>query len=468
MQSLTKLLRTTTFRLAAVYLVVFALSVGAILAYVYWNTAGLLGRQTDETIRAEVTGLAEQYRQGGLRRLVRTVAARSRDAGVSVYLVADFTGGRIAGNMTGIPDGLTDTDEGWVEFPYRVGAGGRAGQHIARAYHTRLPSGFLLVVGRDIEEKRQFARIIRRTLFLALGLTVVFGVGGGLLMSRNFLQRIDRISNTSRAIIKGDLSERMPVSGSGDELDRLAAALNEMLAQIERLMAGMREVTDNIAHDLKSPLTRLRARIEAALRGATKESYRAALEETLEEADHLLKTFDALLHIARTEAGEARATIAAVNLAEVVGDVAELYEPSIDAAGGTLRTPIDKDLTVEADRHLLAQALSNLLDNALKYGAPATPARGCGQVLKITITARRAGDMIEIAVADNGPGIPAADRKRVVERFVRLDRSRSQPGSGLGLSLVAGIASLHGGTLALKANRPGLKAVLALPASNPA
>ncbi len=462
MRRLSKLVRTTTFRLSAVYLVVFALSVGAILGYIYWNTAGLLARQTDQTIRAEVGGLAEQYRQGGIRRLVATVAARSVRSGSSLYLVTDFTGQRIAGNINAIPTGATE-QTGWVEFDYRVPTGDGFEPHIARAYYTRLTSGFVLVVGRDIEERRRYARLIRQTVFLSLALTLLLGLGGGLLMSRNFLQRIDRISRSSQVIMKGDMAERMPVSGSGDELDRLASALNDMLDQIERLMAGMREVSDNVAHDLKSPLTRMRAQVEDALRGGTKASYRAALESTLVEADRLLKTFDSLLSIARAQAGEARKNIADTPLDEVIGDVAELYEPSVEAAGGTLKVAKGKSLIVAADRHLLAQALSNLLDNALKYAAVAAKGGRRARPLTIRISTRQAGDMAEIIVADNGPGIPAADRDRVLARFVRLDPSRSEPGSGLGLSLVASVAKLHGGTFTLEANNPGLKAVLAIP-----
>jgi len=459
--ALAKLLSTTTFRLATSYLLVFVLSVGAIFGYVYWSTTVLLERQTDQTIQAELTGLAEQYRQGRLPRLVASVARRTKDPGASVYLVADFADRRVAGNMTRVPPGVDD-EAGWTEFPYQVRTPGGLNRHQARAYYTRLAGGFTLIVGRDVQEQREFTRLITRTLAWALALTLALGLGGGLLISRRFLQRIDTINRTSRAIMHGDLSERMPVSGSGDEIDRLSDALNEMLEQIERLMAGMREVSDNVAHDLKSPLTRLRAGIEDALRSNDKRRFRTALETTLAEADNVLKTFEALLSIARAESGEARAAIAAMDLGAVLADVHELYEPAFDDIGGTLRIERHGDLQIAADRHLIAQALSNLIDNALKYADPAK-ADGQGENLVVTIEARREGDQAMLAVADNGPGIPEGEHERVVERFVRLDESRSQPGSGLGLALVASIAGLHGGSLKIEDNRPGTRAVITFP-----
>ncbi len=459
MPALGNLLRTSTFRLAAIYLVLFSLSVGAILAYVYWNTAGLLERQIDATIETEIQGLAEQYRRGGFRLLVDSIEQRSRRNDEGLYLFADILGIRLAGNMGGVPGGISGSS-GWIEFPYLTRTDDDERHHQARAYFTRL-GGFILIVGRDVEEHRQLAQLIRQALYWALGLTALFGLGGGILMSRTLLSRVDQIAATSRSIMGGDLSERMPVRGTGDELDRLAQALNEMLDQIERLMTGMREVSDNVAHDLKTPLTRMRARVEDALRSGSTETYRDALEQTLEESDSLLHTFNALLEIARTEAGQARSALAPCDAGEVVRELAELYGPLIEEAGGRLDVGTDASTVVKGDRQLLARAVANLLDNALKY-AETDP--GSNRALEIALAARRTDDEVSIEVADNGPGIPEADREHVTERFVRLDTSRTKPGSGLGLSLVAGVAKLHGGRLELADNAPGLRASIVIPA----
>ncbi|MGH6908451.1 MAG: sensor histidine kinase, partial [Aestuariivirga sp.] len=304
---------------------------------------------------------------------------------------------------------------------------------------------------------RQFAGIIRKTLFGALAIALVLGLGGGLLMSRNFLHRVDAITAASRSIMGGNMADRMPVSGTGDELDRLALALNAMLDQIERLMAGLQEVSSNVAHDLKTPLTRIKARVEGALRSSATNEYREALEKTVEESDRLLQTFNALLSIARAEAGQSRSALEPVDARTILADVAELYQPVAEEQGGRLRIDASEELHVLADRQLLAQAINNLIDNALKHGARE------GEGPEITVSGMVAGGNIEISVGDRGEGIPETDRERVVERFVRLDRSRSRPGNGLGLSLAAGVMKLHGGHLVLDDNHPGLLAKLVLP-----
>ena len=463
MRTLGKLLRTSTFRFAAVYLMLFALSSGAVLAYVYWNTAVLLERQTDEIIEAEVTGLNEQYRQRGLDGLISIVAERSTQSRDGLYFFSNYFGRRLAGNMDGKPDEVSGKS-GWAEFPYTVRTLEGEEKHRARAFHIQLRGGFTLIVGRDVEDRLQFANMIRRSLIVALVMIAGLGLAGGLLMSRNFLNRIDTIGETSRSIMAGDLSERMPVSGTGDELDRLSLSLNAMLDQIERLMAGMKEVTDNVAHDLKTPLTRLKARVEDALRSQSPEQHRAALEQTLQEADELLKTFASLLSIARTEAGEARTGLEATDVTELIDDLGELYEPLAEEAGGTLEVFATKGLQVMGDRQLLAQAVTNLLDNALKY-AVWEGGDGGHPDLVVKLRADRQGNEVVIEVSDNGPGIPKEDRARVVERFVRLDKSRSKPGSGLGLSLASGVASLHRGRLELADAGPGLRARIYLPSS---
>ena len=345
MQFNPKILKTSTFRLAAIYLLVFAVSVGAILTYVFWNTAGLLERQTDATIRAEVQALADQYRILGLRGIVDTIERRSAERGGGIYLLADSIGKRVAGNLEAVPPQVID-ETGWIDFPLDIKVGETMQRRSARAFYADLTGGYALIVGRDVQELRLFGDIIRRTLYWALGIALVLGLGGGLLTSRNFLRRVDAITDASRTIMGGDLSSRMPVLGTGDELDKLARSLNEMLDQIERLMTGMKEVSSNVAHDLKTPLTRLRARVESALRSNNKTEYRAALDKTIEESDRLLQTFNALLSIARAESGQSREMLQAIDVSDIIEGVAELYEPIAEEAGGTLNVTAASGLDV--------------------------------------------------------------------------------------------------------------------------
>jgi signal transduction histidine kinase len=460
--ALTKLFRTTTFRLSLTYLALFSAAAVVAIVYLYWNTTVLLTRQLNQTIDAELTGLAEQYRAGGLDQLVRIVAERSRTPGNSLYLVADGDGKQLAGNLSAVSPQLWDS-LGPVEFFYTRPAPGGVERRLAFANVFRLPGKHRLIVGRDIEDRRELARLIRTTMLWGLGVMALVGIGGGYWVSRRLLTRIDNLSATTRTIMEGDLSGRLPISGSGDELDRLAQNLNLMLGRIEQLMAGLREVSDNIAHDLKTPLNRLRNRVEEALREPYEEAtYREALERTIEEADDLIKTFNALLSIARLEAGAAGDNRDKLDLAVLVSDVAELYEPVAEERGIALEAEVEAPIVIRGDRQLLGQAIANLIDNALKYGAPSAQG-GNGYAPEVGVQAQMDGDTVEITVSDRGPGVPAAERERVLGRFVRLEESRSEPGSGLGLSLVAAVARLHGGVLRLEDNDPGLRVVLVLP-----
>ena len=463
MTALTKLFRTTTFRLSLTYLALFGAAAVVAIFYVYWNTTVLLTRQLHETIDAELKGLAEQYTAGGLSRLVSTVADRSQTPGNSLYYVADPEDHRIAGNLSTISPELSNS-LGPVEFVYSRPAPGGVETRLAFANVFRLPGGFRLIVGRDIEDRRDLARLIRWAMLWGLGVMALFGIGGGYWVSRKLLARIDAVAATTRTIMNGDLTRRLAVNGSGDELDRLSESLNLMLARIEQLMAGLREVSDNIAHDLKTPLNRLRNRVEAALREPYGEaSYRGALERTIEEADGLIKTFNALLSIARLEAGAGGDHRETLDVAALVRDVAELYEPVAEERGLMLRAEAVAPIFTRADRQLLGQAIANLIDNAIKYGAPERADGSNGTKPEVSVTAETKGAMAEIAVTDRGPGVPAAERGRVLDRFVRLEASRSEPGSGLGLSLVAAVARLHGGTVRLEDNQPGLRVILSLP-----
>ncbi|MBZ6076432.1 HAMP domain-containing sensor histidine kinase [Microvirga puerhi] len=459
LSALGALVRTTAFKLSFAYLLVFALFAFVALGYVAWNAQRLLSDQFTSTIDAEINGLAEQYRMGGLRRLVNIVERRSRAPGASLYLVTTGTGEKIAGNVGALPSGVID-QPGQFETDYARTEDTDAPPSHALVRVYLLPGGFRLLVGRDMEESARLRDVIRRAFGYSLLFIGVLGCGGAWFITRRVLKRIDDMTETTRVIMAGDLSGRVKVAGTGDELDRLANNLNNMLERIDELMNGMREVSDNIAHDLKTPLTRMRNKADEALRLAkTPDELRVALEANIEESDNLIRIFNALLMIARLEAGNAREGLSDFDGAEAVRDVAELYEALAEDAGVPLDVQVQDDLPLHGSRELLGQAVANLLDNALKYGAPAE-----GETAQpITVTARRDGGDMEIIVADSGAGIPEAERSHVLERFVRLETARSRPGFGLGLSLAAAVARLHGGLLRLEDNAPGLRAVLVLP-----
>jgi len=460
MTAIGKLVRTTAFKLSMAYLVVFIVFAFGTLAYVAWSARRVLDDQFVSTIEAEISGLSEQYRAGGLRRLVNIVDRRSRTPGASLYLVTTNAGERIAGNIGALPPGVLD-EPGQFETAYGSTDDTEATPHRAIVRVFLLSGGFRLMVGRDVEERGRLREVIRTAFGSSLLLISVLGCAGGFFIARRVLKRVDDMTETTRTIMAGDLSERIRLAGTGDELDRLAENLNAMLDRIGELMAGMREVSDNIAHDLKTPLTRLRNTADEALRTAkSPEELKGALEANIEESDNLIRIFNALLMIARLEAGNARETLADFDAAEAVRDIAELYEASAEEAGVPLEVSIEGNLPVHGSRELLGQAVANLLDNALKYGAPAGP----GDVARpVIVTAERAGEQVLVTVADRGPGIPSADRGRVVERFVRLETARSRPGFGLGLSLATAVARLHGGNLRLDDNQPGLRAVIEVP-----
>ncbi len=447
--------RTVAFRIVLVYVVLFTVSAAALVAFAYWNTARALDSETDQTLDAEVTGLAEQYQRQGLGGLTDIIIARSVRGGQALYLLTDAALHPIAGNLDSWPDTQGDAGD-VVEFDYQRRVGSELQSYRARGRVFHLAGGFELLVARDVHERYETERIFTTALPWSVALMLLLGVVGGGLISRNILSRLDAINRTSRDIVAGDLARRIPVTRAGDEFDSLAEHLNRMLDRTERLMRGMRDVTDSIAHDLRTPLNRLRNRLESLLAHVDADSAQGReIEAAVGETDRLISTFNALLLIAEAEAGVVREAMTRVDLSAAIAGVAELYEPLAEEKGIALDIAPGGAAAIHGNFSLISQALANLLDNAIKY----TPAGGR---VRIAVEDRPSG--VALSVADTGPGIPEADRARVVERFVRLEESRNSPGTGLGLSLVAAVARLHEAQLELADNAPGLRATLLFPA----
>jgi hypothetical protein len=446
------ILRTQAFRIVAIYLAIFALSAIAMAGFVYFNTALVLDRESDATIEAEITGLVEQYQRLGLPGLIDAITGRSVRGDRGLYVLANNDRRVIAGNLDTWPQ-VMPVSNGSVEFSYERRIGAAPQLRSARGKVLMLTQGFYLLVARDVDERRALENLFETALLWGAGLMIVLGLAGGLLISRNFLARLDVINRTSRQIMGGDLSRRVPVTRAGDEFDDLSGHLNRMLDRIERLLHGMREVSDNVAHDLRSPLNRLRNRLElAAMRQPPDSDTARDFEAAVQETDRLIGTFNALLLIAEAEAGSVRETMQDFSLSEVIEGVGELYGPLAEEKRlrFTVKKPAEGAI-VHGNRNLISQALANLVDNAIKY----TPSGGT-----IVVALENGADSASVVVADNGPGIPPEDRARVTERFVRLESSRHSPGTGLGLSLVAAVARLHEAELSFDDNRPGLRASL--------
>lgn len=466
-----KLIRTTAFRLTLVYLFLFALFAASLLGYFAWNTRRMITEQIATTVNAETGELSDIFDRRGLHGLVFNIENRALRPGANLYLVTAPNGRAIAGNVGSLAPGVLAAT-GWSETAYRRLDEQDSADHRALVLVNELPGGFRLLIGRDLEERRRLFGIVAKAAQWSVLIVVVLGLGGGIFVARRVLRRIDAMTGTTQRIMAGDLSGRLPVGRSGDELDRLAENLNAMLERIEALMMGLKEVSDNIAHDLKTPLTRLRNRAEEALaKSGSEAEYRGALERTIEESDGLIRTFNALLMIARAESGQARGNMDDFDAADVANGIHELYEPLAEDDGMTLRVKTSST-PLHGNRELISQALANLVENAIKYGKPVATAQplSAGAVAAadsrdILIEARRDGDSVLLSVTDHGSGIPEADRKHAVERFVRLEASRTQPGSGLGLSLASAVATLHGGELRLADAHPGLTATLAIPAT---
>ena len=468
--------RTSTVRLTATFILIFSLFAILLLAFITWQSSVQIQRQQANDIDRELAALQRLDATGGIRALAFAVERISRNPGPGVYYLGDATGQYLLGNVMDIPANVI-LEPGTYSFDYEranpltdpptaIGRSGngevrdrKTGYAVVRSVVTS--NGLRLVVGRDVVERRGFSAIIVQSfLFGVLGIILFSLIAGGV-TARRVLKRIDTIRDTSTKIMSGNLSERVPITKRNDEFDGLATNLNAMLDRIEQLLQGLKEVTDNVAHDLKTPLTRLRNQAEAALRaGASDQTRQQALETTIAESDRLIQTFNALLMIARAEAGAPSGALTDVDVSAVVADVAELYGPVAEDEGIVIETAVTPGVHLRANRELIGQAMVNLLENAVKYAKPDGEGQG-----RIMVGLRQLDGRVLIEVADNGPGIPEEDRKRVLERFVRLEKSRSETGSGLGLSLVDAVTRLMGGNFRIEDNAPGVRAVIDLPAT---
>jgi len=446
-------LRSSSLRISLLYALLFIAAVVVVLGFIYVSTVGYLDRQMDAILDSEMRGLMRQYDGEGTSGLVHTIAERvsQHPDGAVVYLLTNAELQPLAGNLDEWPSAPVEED-GRTEFLLFEWDFERETRP-ARGLITELPGDLRLLIGRDVGERNHVKRLILDALIWALAITVILALGIGVLVSSRVTRRLEKMNSTAQQIMEGDLSQRVPTDGSGDDFDQLVMNLNRMLERIQSLMITVQQISNNVAHDLRKPLTRLRHRLEEA-QDADPTEARVALEKATGEADELMTTFNALLRIARIESRGRRSAFIEVDLGTLLTDVGELYEPSASENGQRFEVCADRDIVVCGDRDLLFQALANLVDNALKY----TPAGGA-----IQLSVEFKEDSVCVAVADSGPGIPTELRDKVFQRFFRADESRSTPGNGLGLSLVRAVADLHGADIRLIDNSPGLRIELILP-----
>ena len=445
------ILDTSPFRLAIVYSIVFACGAAALLGAVDFAVSRVVDGSTDNLIEAEVQGLREQVMVLSRSDFIELIEQRSQDQDVrgAVYLMVDPQLRPVAGNVPAWPK--VSANEGkWIQFKVSVPFGDETREHEMRAQRFPLPGGYRMLVGHDVQERQDVKNLMMRGLIAAVVLTLLLGLGGGFWMGRRILAQAGAISAVATQIMRGDLSQRLPVRKADDEINTLAREINTMLDKIEQLTLGMRTVLDSAAHDLRTPLNRLQSTAEEAMSQLEPGSpERRVLERVTSEVDHMRSTLDALLRIALAETG----TVARepVDLSELVQSMVELYAPVSEERGIRLRSAVVPGVQVQGNRQLLAQALANLLDNAIKF----TPDGGH---IRVLLQAQGVGP--EVIVEDSGPGIPADKREIVLGRRVRLDEARKFPGSGLGLSLVAAVTKLHGARLTLDDAGPGLRVSL--------
>ncbi len=465
---LPSLLRRTPFRLTLLFLALFAAAASAILAYVYFASASEARTKAEQDVRGEMQVLTGIYEARGFDALNRALIDRTLRDNSFLYLLKSTDGSQVTGSLTMFPIETMEEDKQWITFPFtETDAEGRVRRPQARGVQVRLAGGEMLMVGASLSDTEAYLARLTQALWTAMGIVLLLGLGGGVLVSRNLERAMGRLGKVVTAVQEGDLKARAVVRNSGDELDELGAGLNTMLDRLEGSMTSIRHAGDAIAHDLRSPLTRMRAKLEVALMDA--EAGRIdgvdAVQLALDEADNLLKTFNTVLAIARLQAAAGRTPDPRVfDAADLAADMAELYEPASEDKGLEFSAEIERGLMVEGNQPFLAQALANIIDNAIKY----TPVGGAVMLR----ARRRSSGEIEYSVTDTGPGVPEEDRGRVIERFVRLDNSRTEAGSGLGLALVGAVMEAHGGRVLLDEGPgeyggfgPGLRVALVLPAA---
>ncbi len=456
MKRLAGILGSITFKLALTYTLIFGASVAALFYFVYVSTTSFVVQTKEAAIEADVTGFQETFERSGVTGLIIAINRRT-NRGTNpdgIYLLVDSIGTALAGNLGSWPRNAVP-DDVWLNFTISDLRSAEPETADVRAKQFVVQGGqqnYMLLVGRDVRDAREFRARLLDSLRVGVGITLALGLLGGLIFSSTILRRIAAITRTCRSIMSGDLTQRVAVSYQNDELGQLSGSINAMLDQIERLMNGMRQVSDNVAHDLRTPLTRLRSRLESAARHIDDPAQRETIEGAIADADSLLATFAALLRIARAEAGSQR-TFVDVDLNAVAEEVVDLYSPLAEDKGLTFVTQFEPNLIVRGDPNLIGQALANLIDNAIKYTEKGS--------VTVALTAKEGRPAI--VVADTGPGVPEAYRGKVLERLFRLEQSRTSPGSGLGLSLVSAVAKSHGLELSLEDNTPGLRVTLRFP-----
>jgi signal transduction histidine kinase len=445
------LFRSAGFRFGVIYALLLAVSATALALFLWWATAGLLDRQTEAAINADAQGLAERWADGGLPALVVTIEDRlaqniDDDA---IYLLADPDMKRVAGNLASWPPSVTEAGP-WYELPVM-----RAGiKSLANVQRYDLAGGFHLLIGRDVQVRAQLRALLTDALLWAVIVVLLMATAGALVVRNLFRRTLKNVSATATAIAGGDFAQRVRLTGRGDEFDQVAEVINDMLDRIGRLMDGVRQVSNAIAHDLRTPITRARTRLEdAALHAETPDDLRAAIERATIDLDGIVAVFQALLRISEIEAGSRRSSFARLDLAPLLAEIADLYSALAEDRDIALELETPKAVPAYSDKAMIQQAIANLVDNALKF----SPERGTVRVSASVSTT------IRIAVSDQGPGIPQDEREKATDRFYRGESARSTPGSGLGLSLVLAVAQLHGGELRLEDNNPGLRAILILP-----
>jgi signal transduction histidine kinase len=451
------MIRSASLRFAALFGIVFALSAMALVVFLWFSTAGLLDRQVEAAITADAQGLVERWSEGGVPALLLTIQERMNENvdDDAIYEVIDPLGNTLGGNMGRWPSAVTTQGVFYELNVVRADA-----RSLAEVRRYDLPGGFRLLVGRDVRGRVELRRLLTNALFSSMLVIAALGAVGAFVIRKLFRRMVAEVSATADAIAGGDLTPRVRRSGRGDEFDRMAESINTMLERIAKLMDGVRQVSNAIAHDLRTPITRARARLEDAASHAHSElELRAAVERAVSDLDGVTAVFQALMRIAEIEVGARRSAFADVDLGPLLADLAELYGAVAEEHGLTLQLGVPDTLTILGDRDMLQQAVANLLDNAIKF----SPDGG-----RIRLEASLTGRHVRVSVADQGPGIPEADRPRATERFFRGEQARNTPGSGLGLALVQAVAALHEGSLMLDDARPGLRATITLPAMTPA